>query len=225
MTRLRTLPALTMALALAGAGLAPAPTAVAALPGLAADRTVKVDVDGDGRKDTVKITNPKSERYRVSVTTAKGRKASITLTSTIENDWGQEPYWGAAKIDQVKGYELLLATGGGDGYTTAVLTWRKNKLVRQAAPKDRSSKYAWSALSYLDWGRGGYRFYTKKGKRYVEQYLLLRMGTPRWEGRIVTSRWTSSGWSKTKAKNVKLTGKQLAKYPGGFHGVKVVAKP
>ena len=46
MTRLRTLPALTMALALAGAGLAPAPTAVAALPGLAADRTVKVDVDG-----------------------------------------------------------------------------------------------------------------------------------------------------------------------------------
>lgn len=222
MTRLRTLPALTMALALAGAGLAPAPTAVAALPGLAADRTVKVDVDGDGRKDTVKITKVKEDRYKVTVTTAKKRKSSLTLTSTIETDWGIEPYWGAAKLDKVKGYELLLATGGGDGYTTAVLTWRKNKLVRQAAPKDRSAKYAWYSLGMLDWGRSGYRFYSKSGKRYVEQYTLFKMGTPRWEGRLVTSVWKSAGWTKTTSKKVKLTDKQAKKYTGGFQGVKIV---
>lgn len=228
MTKKLTMPAITVALALTGAWLTPASTAAAAVPAVPAlvpDRTVKVDVDGDGRKDTVKITTAASERYKVAVTTAKGRQASITITSTIENDWGIEPYWGAAKLDKVKGHELLLATGGSDGYTTVVLTWRKNKLVRQAAPKARSSKYAWYSLGYLDWGRSGYRFYNKKGKRYVQQYTLFLMETKRWEGTIVTSRWKSGAWKKTASKKVKLTKTQVKKYPSGFSGVKIVARP
>lgn len=224
MTRFRALPAFAASLALVlGVGLEATPAAATPLPEKAAARTVKVDVDGDGRKDTVKITKVKEDRYQVTVTTAKKkRKSSLTLTSTIETDWGIEPYWGAAKLDKVKGYELLLATGGGDGYTTAVLTWRKNKLVRQVAPKDRSAKYAWYSLGMLDWGRSGYRFYSKSGKRYVEQYTLFKMGTPRWEGRLVTSVWKSAGWTKTTSKKVKLTDKQAKKYTGGFKGVKIV---
>ena len=225
MNRTRSLPAVAVSLALAvpAVGLASGPSAAAApLPQLAAVRTVKIDVDGDGRKDTVKITKVKKHLYKVAVTTAKKRKASLLLTSTIATDWQIEPYWGAAKLDKVKGYELLLATGGSDGYTTAVLTWRKNKLVRQAAPLDRSSTYAWYSLAIPDWGLCGYRFYSKAGKRYVEQYQLFKMGTPRWEGRLTTSVWKSTGWTKVKATKVKLTDKQAKKYTGGFQGVKIV---
>lgn len=223
MTRFRALPAFAASLALVlGVGLSATPAAATPLPAKAAARTVKVDVDGDGRKDTVKITKVKKHRYKVAVTTAKGRKGSLDLTSTIETDWGIKPYWGAAKLDKVKGHELLVATGGSDGYTTAVLTWRNKKLVRQAAPLARSSTYAWYSLATLDWGRCGYRFYDKSGKRYVEQYTLFKMGTPRWEGTVVTSVWKSAGWTKTSSKRVKLTSKQVKKYPGGFHGVPIV---
>lgn len=223
-------PALTLAVALTGAWPAPAagPSVAGGPPApaaLAPDRKVKVDVDGDGRKDTVTITTMTGDRYRVTAVTAKGRKSSVTITSTIEVDWGIEPYWGAAKLDKVKGYELLLATGGGDGYTSVVLTWRANTLTRQPAPKARSSVYAWYALSALDWGRSGYRFSTKEGKRYVKQYTLFRMGTKRWEGTIVTSRWKSGKWTKTASKRVKLTNAQVKKYPGGFTGVTIVARP
>ncbi|MGC4154423.1 MAG: hypothetical protein QM628_15285 [Propionicimonas sp.] len=207
-----------------------APTAAAASPSrpalLPAAKpkavgTAKIDVDGDGRKDTVKVTRLSSTKYKVAVTTAK-KKASITITSTIRQDWGEDnPYWGAAKLDKVKGHELLVLTGGGDGVSIAALTWRKGKLIRQAAPKARSSKYAWYSLG-TDWGHHGYRFYTKNGKRYVEQYGLFKMGTPRWEGTIVTSKWTASGWKQTKKKNVSLTDAQAGKYPGGFVGVKIV---
>lgn len=231
MTKPLAMPAVTVALALTGA-LVPASTASAAAPEAAPavpmavpDRTVKVDVDGDGRKDTVKITTVSSERYKVAVTTAKGIKSSIKITSTIENDWGAEPYWGAAKLDKVKGYELLLATGGGDGYTSVVLTWRSNKIVKQAAPKARTTKYGWYAVGYPELGFGGYRFYTKDGKRYVQQYLLMNTGKKRWAGTIVTSRWKSGAWKKTSSKKVSLTKTQVKKYPGGFTGVKIVAKP
>lgn len=224
------LAALASGLALTGTLLAPA-TATAApatpefAPTAAKPVKVKVDVDGDGRKDTVKVTRLSTNRYKVAVTTAKGRKKSIKITSTIETDWGMDPYWGAAKLDKVKGHELLLATGAGDGYTTTVLTWRKGKLVKEAAPKARSAKYAWYSLG-TDWGRHGYRFYSKNGKRYVEQFSLFKQGTPRWEGTLVTSKWTAKGWKKIKTKQVSLTTTKAKKYTtGGFIGVKIVARP
>lgn len=209
-----------------------APTTAAASPSLptllpAATKpkvvtTAKVDVDGDGRKDTVKVSRLTSTKYKVTVTTAKKKTSSLTITSTIKRDWGEDsPYWGAAQLDKVKGHELLLLTGGGDGVGIAALTWRSSKLVKQAAPKARNSKYAWYSLG-IDWGHHGYRFYNKDGKRYVEQYSLFKMDTPRWEGTIVTSKWTSAGWKQTKKKDVSLTNAQAKKYPGGFTGVKIV---
>lgn len=215
------LAALAAGLALAGSVLAPS-TAVAAPEPV----TVKVDVDGDGKKDTVTVTQTSSTKYKVKVTTHKKRTSSLTINSTIATDWGMDPYWGAAKLDKVKGYELLLATGGGDGWSTTVVTWRNNKLVRQAAPKARSSKYAWYSAALPDWLRSGYRFYTKNGVRYVEQYALFKMGTPRWEGTITKSKWTSSGWKKVgKTKTVSLTKSKVKKYPGGFTGVTIAARP
>lgn len=227
--KLTRLAAIASGLALTATLVAPtaaiaAPTVPTLLPTATKPKvvaTAKVDVDGDGRKDTVKVTKLSSKKYKVAVTTATKKKSSITITSTIKRDWGEEPYWGAAKLDKVKGHELLLFTGGGDGVSVAVLTWRKGELVKQAAPKARSAKYAWYSLGG-DWGRHGYRFYTKDGKRYVEQFGLFKMGTPRWEGTIVTSKWTASGWKQTKKKNVSLTEAQAKKYPGGFVGVKIV---
>lgn len=224
--KLQRVAAMAAGVAVTGALLAPG-TAWAAPAAKPKPVTVKVDVDGDGRKDAVKVTKLSSTKYKVAVTTAKKKSSSISITSTFETDWGSNPYWGAAKLDKVKGHELLVATGGSDGWTTTVLTWRKNKLVRQAAPKERGTKYGWYAAALPDWLLSGYRFYTKSGKRYVEQYTLFKMGTPRWEGRITTSKWTSTGWKKVgKTKVVSLTDAKAKKYSkGGFLGVKVVARP
>lgn len=209
-------------------GLAP-PSAAAPLAVPRAEippRTVQVDVDGDKRNDTVTVTATSPDRYKVEVLTKKGRRAEITITSTIATDWDVEPWWGAAKLDKVKGHELLLATGAGDGYSSVVLTWRKNSLVRQPAPKARSSKYAWYAQNDLN-AKHGYRFFNSNGKRYVEQFGLFKYSSAsnaRWEGRITKSRWTGSSWKKISAKNVKLTDKKAKRYQG-FSGVKIVAKP
>lgn len=222
-----TLAALTAGLALAGSVISPTAAVAAPKP---KPVTVKVDVDGDGKKDTIKISRISSTKYKVAVTTAKKRTAAIKITSTIQSDWGIDPYWGAAKLDKVKGHELLLATGGSDGWTTAVLTWRNNKLVRQAAPKaavnSGSGKYAWYSAAMPDWSLHGFRLYTKKKVRYVERYNLFKMGTPRWEGTIITSKWTAKGWKKVgKTKTVSLTDAKVKKYPGGFTGAKIVARP
>lgn len=201
----------------AGTSRALAPTSIA-------KRVVKVDVDGDSRKDTVTITRTGTTKFKVSVKTASGKKASRTVTSTFANDWGLEPWRGAAKLDKVKGYELLLATGGGDGYTSVVLTWRKGALLRQAAPKARTTKYGWYVASTPQY-RYGFRFYTSKGVRYVQQYGLHKdPGATRWKGTVTTSKWAGS-WKKTSATKVSLTTTKAKKYPGDFTGVKIVAKP
>ncbi|MFT4219268.1 MAG: hypothetical protein QM611_01950 [Microbacterium sp.] len=220
------------AFALVGALLSPAATAApvahaAALTAVPTTVTAKVDVDGDGRKDRVKVAKTGSSKYKVTVKTAKGRTASKTITSTAAANWGMHPFWGSARLDKRKGSELLLATGGGDGLSSVVLTWRNNKLVRQAAPRHRSYsaayKYRWYTAG-MTWANAGYRFYTKNGKRYVQNYWIEQVtGSTKWRADIVTSKWTKKGWTRVSSKKVRLTATQAKKYPGGFTGVKIVS--
>ncbi len=217
---------LVSAFSLAGALLVPSTQAAAARPlamPTVATRTVQVDVDGDGLVDEVTVEQNAPHSYVVNVVTAAGQDDVVQFASTIEDDWGIEPWYGAARMDRVKGYELLLLTSGGDGVMFRVLTWRTGGLVFQRAPKTlMKGSYDWY-LADLGWVRFGYRFTTTNGRRYVRDFELYRNGKY-WKGTIVKSVWKSGAWRKVSSAKVKLT-KAQAKTYDWLSGLNVIAQP
>jgi hypothetical protein len=218
--------ALSGAIVLSGALLAPATHAAAARPlalPTAATRTVHVDVDGDGQLDEVTVEQNAPHTYVINVVTAAGQDDVAQVTSTIEDDWGVEPWYGAARLDGVKGYELLLLSSGGDGLMFRVLTWRNGGLVREAAPKTlMKGSYDWY-LADLSFARFGYKFTTKAGHRYVRDFELYPSGS-HWKGTVVKSVWKAGAWKKVSSKKVNLT-KTQAKAYDWLSGVTVIAQP
>ncbi len=215
------------AITLAAGLLAPATSAAAtrssALPATVSTRTVHVDVDGDKVLDRVRIVHLGGTSFEVRVRTATGKTDTATLTSTIVRDWGIEPWYGAARLDGVKGYELILLRGGGDGVRLKVFTWRSGHLVAEKAPKPRpSGSYVWYTTS-LDWLRYGYRFSTVHGSRYVENFTLTKHGS-HWSGTIVRSVWKAGTWTKLSTRHVNLSKSQAKPY-SGISGVTVIARP
>lgn len=80
----------------------------------------KVDVDGDGRRDTVTLSlagaRGDKNLYRLSVWTAARRSAATTVAVAIDNHLPPKDLWlGAADFDGVRGNEILLDLGGGLG--------------------------------------------------------------------------------------------------------------
>lgn len=214
------------ALALSGALLVPATHAGAVEPlavPAAATRNVSLDVDGDGLRDAVSVEQSALHTYVVNVVTAAGQDDVVSFTTTIEDDLGLEPWYGAAHVDPVKGYELLLLTSGGDGVMFRVLTWRNGGLVWERAPKPLvKGSYDWYVVS-LSFVRFGYRFTNSNGHRYVRDFELTAKGT-RWKGTIVKSVWRAGAWRKVSSKKVNLTRAQAKAY-NWLGSLKVVARP
>lgn len=107
-------------------------------------QTIKADIDGDGRRDSVRVDRlHTSSKYRttfkVTVKTAKGKTASRTLTVRGSAEYGRitRPLVAAADVDGARGSEIVLRTvvlqdtfmGSRTRY--AVLTWRNGKLVKE----------------------------------------------------------------------------------------------
>ncbi len=226
--RIVKLAVLGTALTIAGGLLVPPSVSVAAavpgvLPANVPTRTVSVDVDGDHQADTVTIEQNGADTFVVNVVTAAGQDDVVQVTSTIDDDWGIEPWYGAAKLDRAKGYELLLLTSGGDGVMFRVLTWRDGGLVFERAPKKlMKGTFDWY-LASLDQARFGYRFSTAGAKRYVRDFELFPSGNL-WKGTIVTSVWKSGTWLKLSSKKVALTRRQARRY-NGLSGVTLIARP
>ena len=223
--------ALGGALVLSGALLVPAthasaarPAALpAALPAVVAPRTVYVDVDGDRHADEVTVEQNGPNTFVVNVVTHAGADDVAQVTSTIDDDWGIEPWYGAAKLDKVKGYELLLLTSGGDGVMFRVLTWRNGALVAQRAPKTlMKGSHDWY-LASLGWARFGYRFTSVNGHRYVRDFELYASGKY-WKGTIVKSVWKAGAWKKVSSTKVNLTKSQAKRYDR-IGGVTIIARP
>lgn len=214
------------AFTLAAGLLVPSTAAVAATPRalpLIATRTVTVDVDGDAAADTVTVAPIASGVFTVVVNTAAGELAAATLHSTIVDDWGIEPWYGAATLDGAKGHELLLLTSGGDGAMFRVLSWRSGTLVWEAAPKSLMKGANDWYLARLEAIRFGYRFTTSKGKRYVRDFELYAVGS-RWKGTVVKSVWKAGAWTRLSTSKVTLTARQARAY-NGITGVTLVATP
>jgi hypothetical protein len=189
-----------------------------------ATRNVDVDVDGDGHLDAVTVEQNGTDTFVVNVVTFAGQDDVKQFTSTIDDDWGVEPWYGAAKFDKVAGYELLLLTSGGDGAMFRVLTWRAGELVWEKAPKTlMKGAYDWYVAD-LDFARFGYRFATSAaGKRYVRDFELYPSGS-KWKGTIVNSVWKSGAWTKVSSHKVTLTKKQAKAYRG-ISGVTIIGRP
>ena len=224
--------ALVTALGVSGALLAPSTqaaqarlsTTTAATPTASFEtRVVSVDVDGDRKLDTVTVEQSGPDKFVVNVVTASGKDDVAQFTSTIDDDWGVEPWYGAAKLDGRKGYELILLTRGADGVTFRVLTWRSGALVFEKAPKPRAASKDWYVVS-VEAARYAYRFSTSNGHRYVKRAELYPSGKY-WKGKIVKSVWRSGAWHKVSTKSVKLTKTQAKPYAKWLSGVKVIAKP
>jgi len=219
--------ALIGALALSGGLLVPASHAAAArpvaLPSVVATRHVAVDVDGDGHADDVTVEQNGPNTFVVNVVTYAGEDDVAQFTSTIDDDWGIEPWYGAAKLDGVKGYELIVLTSGGDGAMFRVLTWRSGALVQERAPKSlMKGSYDWY-LASLGFAKFGYRFASGHGHRYVRDFELYASGKY-FKGTIVKSVWKSGAWQKVSSKKVKLTKSQAKRY-NGISGVTIIAQP
>lgn len=174
-------------------------------------KTKRVDVDGDGRKDKVRLYRITASTWRVTVTTAKGKRASKTFTSTIASDWGlSSPWTNPIRMDGRAGTELPFMVAGGDGVVFRVLTWRKGRLVNE--PK----------LGGQSWYVGGplpeyqsYRFYTVKKVRYAEVAWL----TPSGNGTTCSAdvnryAWTSTKWTFRRHYTVAATAGLCKRYPG-----------
>ncbi|MBU4410219.1 MAG: hypothetical protein KKB93_07845, partial [Actinobacteria bacterium] len=138
-------------------------------------QTKHADVDGDGRRDTVRIYNAGTKGdltiWKVKVTTASGKVSSVKFP--IPTYQTNKPWYGWAKLDGGKGADLLFQTHSDDGLGLEVLTWRGGKLRREAAPISPSdpTPKAGEWLAMTDWYfPSGYRFYTVTGKRYVNAW-------------------------------------------------------
>lgn len=139
-----------LALALAGGGLAVASPAVAdvapgqACAGVADCRTVaSVDVDGDGLFDDVALAPGSSpDTAQVLVSTATGQLATYEVpidtyadeSYGVEN-YGVDPWYGAAQIDGRPGDDLVFTSSVGAHATfSTVLSFTDGYLVELPAP-------------------------------------------------------------------------------------------
>lgn len=180
---------------------------------------MRVDVDGDRRKDTVTVTQYRGEGYRVRVTTRKKRSSSAVVATESPG----APLYAAAKLDGAKGSELIVTTYDELATGAVVLTWRKNRLVREKAPAmvavDVTADTGWH------WGAGddsvsGYRFFTRKSRRYVDAFSF-EPSSP-----IIRTRslWRSGAWRKVGVAQIETDASpdDVARKYGDLKGVKLV---
>jgi hypothetical protein len=98
-------------------------------------RVASVDVDGDTRADQVGVIRkgPAPDgSVTVRVRTTRGHMTSTTSALTF---WGAKPWFGAARIDGVRGSELVVGLRSGAHFQQfRVITYRSGRLVSLPAP-------------------------------------------------------------------------------------------
>lgn len=217
MSRMPVIALAAAALLLPTASFAPpaAATPLPSAPTATLVKTVLAKVDGDNKSDTVKLFSLGANVYKLQVTTKTGKTSSVTFTSAMPAD-EPTPFYGAASLDGAKGKELQVKIWPASGFAPVTLrtyTWRRGKLVAEAAPTAPNGK-VWT----FDDGTMrvyGHRFYTSHGRRYVEAASLVQKTTSSpWTGKIVRSVWRNGKWVEASTRSVKLSEKASIRYRG-----------
>ena len=237
MTRRAVPTAVAVAVALAGAVVA-APTATAA-PATPARTTApaatqaaktfthRVDIDGDGRKDTVTLRLVSSRGdvngYRLAVRTAKGRSSSLPVyvTENMNNPTPRDLWVGATGIDGVRGNEVMLDLGGGVGDFAWIhtYTWRNGKLTPLAAPNSTRTSRSWT-VTFPPFPVSGWTFSMKGDTRYVVHHQLNASPSGRtYSGTNTTYRWTPKGWKKVSTAKSGVVSRKTADKMSDFRGL------
>lgn len=180
-------------------------------------KTVRADIDGDGRLDTIRFyaleKSGELRRWRISVTTASGRSGSmmVRIISYIDKPWA-----GTAAIDGQPGREILLMNTVDDFESRIVLTWRSGALHREHSPRGPQSSYrgdTWSTPTESD--IGGYLLFSVDGKRYVKHWQSKCPSSYTPDGictvRVARSVWRGGDWHfQAKLPAQKMTYKKVA---------------
>jgi hypothetical protein len=188
----------------------PAQAAPTAAPTLTEVKSVRVDVDGDGTSDRVQLLSAGGDQFQLKVTTKKA-SATAAFTSVLSATDNPASVWtGAAKLDGVKGNELLVQTTKPDTIGDfAVFTWRKGALVAEAAPAARSRAGWWSSDLH------GFRFFTSHHRAFVDAANLASASKNGAHGAtIVRSVWRNGRWVKVSTRSVKLSASRIGQYTG-----------
>lgn len=202
-------PRLALAAALSGALLispsaGAAPAAVSRTTATVV--THRVDIDGDGRADTVTlrlVSSRERNGYRLAVRTATGRSSSqVVYADSFPGAPASDLWVGVTGIDGVRGNEIMLDQNAGIGDFPLLLTytWRKGKLTLLPAPGGSTRFPGWS-LVFPPFRVSGYSFSMKGSTRYVVHHALNPSPSGRtYSGTNTTYRWTAKGWQRVTTK-------------------------
>lgn len=171
-------------------------------PAQAAESSYRFDIDGDGKRDTITLTQRAGSdtQWTIRVRTARGATATTGFTTDgplIGPGRGYEtfgPVMGWGSLDGRPGSELVLFSSGGTRHSSdmQVYSWAGGRIVRESLPRNGvnwTTAYMWSDFS-------GFRFSTRKGVRYVEKLHGTRATTDvPFSTTIHTYRWTGKAWN------------------------------
>ena len=208
----------------------PAQTAAPPAPAVSAARPVvrRVDVDGDGRADTVSLaltrSMPNTYRFTLTVRPARGRAATLPVTiGRYREDLTPAMVWhGAAPLDGVAGEDVVLDLGGavGDFSWLHAYSWRSGRFVNLPAPGAGRRDIAWHVMGPPFAVRGYTVGGPLTGARTVIAHSLTGddYGATRYRGTHTTYRWTggaAGGWQRTGVRpSGELTVTQARRYAG-----------
>ena len=169
----------------------------------------RVDVDGDGRTDVVRLRRVEDQHAVLTVSTARG----ATLSRHLRTTWIDPMWHGAARIDGRPGAELVLITDAG-AHTLfhTVLTFRDGRLVRQHAPgRGRTWVTDGAAFVNIGWKR-----YRKDGRAFVaKRWVTEDYESPGWSGKSVTYRWGRGEWHRVATRSLRpRTDRKAARFGG-----------
>lgn len=193
--------------------------------------TVRADMDGDGKTDTLTLAKTRVANstyyFTLSVRTATGRRAStvVQVPREVTNLAAKDVLVGVAEMDGARGAEVIVDRSGGvgDWPYCFVYTMRKGKLVLELAPGSRSYKTHWSVSNHPAFV-SGYQFSTSGGVRRVIVTRLTAMSIstpdkPIYEGFRTTYRWGRTGWMSSGTKRMTKVPNATAEDFSGFNGL------
>lgn len=199
-----------------------------AAPAARGDVTKRIDVDGDGRADTVTLRavlrGGARAGYDLSVRTATGRTDRLRLpVDDLGIDRPASDFWvGVTGIDGVRGNEVVLDLVGGIGDATDVRSyaWRDGRIVLVPAAGSTARWPNWQ-IGIVEFGHVvGYTFGVgPRGVRQVTKHDLTASRSGRtFTGTNTLYRWSRDGWRRQSARPVSLP-RKAASALSGLHGL------
>jgi hypothetical protein len=176
----------------------------------AGERVVaRVDVDGDGRTDVVRLRAIGDTHSVMTVATARG----TILRKHLRTTWIVPMWHGAARIDGRRGAELVVITDAG-AHTLfhTVLTVRDGRLVKQKAP-GRGSTWITDGAAFVNIG---WKRYVRQDHAFVVKRSVVKDSeTDQWNGRAVKYRWGRGEWHRVSARSLHpRTDRKAARFGG-----------